>query len=60
MDKTYKIKVQSINDNVILCLLDYGTVEAIIQTDNTIFLRADENSQELLKSCHGVINVTDI
>jgi|GEM_PF-4553071 len=59
MDKKYIIKVDAINDDMILMLLDFGTVDHVSENNNICRITMDSRNVKKLKQCDGVLSVRE-
>jgi hypothetical protein len=57
MDKTFLVKVKEINDDVIAGLLEFGSIDSILDNLNICIMTADENSENKIKRSCGVTKV---
>lgn len=59
MDKTFLVKVKEINDDIIAGLLEFGTVDSVLENLNICILTANENSKSKIKKSYGVLKVEE-
>jgi len=60
MDKKYIVKVNDINnDDIILSLLEFGSVDHVSQHTNVCTMTIDSRRVKELKQCNGVLSVRE-
>jgi hypothetical protein len=57
MDKIFLVKVKEINDDVIAGLLEFGSVDSVLDNLNICIMTADEKSKRKIKRNYGVVKV---
>lgn len=57
MDKKFLVKVKEINDDVIAGLLEFGSVDAVLDNLNICILTASETNKSKIKKSYGVLKV---
>ena len=58
MDQKYIVKVSDItDDNIILRLLEFGSVDYTSQNTNIFTMTIDSKNEKKLKQCEGVLSV---
>jgi len=56
-NKTYLVRVREINDDTILKLLDYGTVEIVTEIIPILSVTTFEENKDKIKNIKGVIGI---
>jgi len=56
-NKTYLVRVKEINDDIILKLLDYGTVEIVTEIIPILAVTTFEENKDKIRNIKGVISV---
>ena len=56
-NKTYLVRVKEINDDIILKLLDYGTVEIVTEIIPILAVTTFEENKDKIRNIKGVIIV---
>lgn len=60
MDKTYLIEVEDItDDNIIMEILNYGTIDATLDNLNIFIVTAGEHAKIELSKIDGVISIEE-
>lgn len=59
MDKKYIVKVVDTNDETILTLLDFGTVDHVSQNINVCSITMDSKNVSKLRKCECVLSVNE-
>jgi len=60
MDKKFFVKVSDINDdNIILRLLEFGSIDHVTKHTNIFTMTMDSKNEENIKLCEGVLGVRE-
>jgi len=58
-NKTYLVRVKEINDDIILKLLDYGTVEIVTEIIPILAVTTFEENKDKIRKLKGIINIEE-
>jgi len=58
-NKTYLVRVKEINDDIILKLLDYGTVEVVTEIIPILAITTFEENKDKIRKLYNVITIED-
>ena len=58
-NKTYLVRVKEINDDIILKLLDYGTVEVVTEIIPILAVTTFEENKDKIRKLKGIISIEE-
>jgi len=58
-NKIYLVRVKEINDNIILKLLDYGTVDIVTEIIPILAVTTFEENKDKIRKLYNVINIEE-